>query len=132
MMSGGTNNQPVDVPRQRPVKAGGALPVRQTFFNPFAVKVIQPMWPLLMKFFLLVFAAYAAGILAQHFRQSAIVGYLLAGSIVGSLLFSYGTIAAVAELGVALLLFSIGLEFSFRQLKALGTLYSPAASFRSS
>jgi CPA2 family monovalent cation:H+ antiporter-2 len=111
----------VDVPRQRPVKAGGALPVRQTFFNPFAVKEIQPMWPLLMKFFLLVFAAYAAGILAQHFRQSAIVGYLLAGSIVGSLLFSYGTIAAVAELGVALLLFSIGLEFSFRQLKALGT-----------
>lgn len=78
------------------------------------------MWPLLMKLFLLVFAAYAAGILAQHFRQSAIVGYLLAGSIVGALLFNYGTIASVAELGVALLLFSIGLEFSFRQLKAFG------------
>ena len=78
------------------------------------------MWPLLLKLFLLIFAAYAAGILAQHFRQSAIVGYLLAGSIVGALLFNYGTIASVAELGVALLLFSIGLEFSFRQLKALG------------
>ena len=78
------------------------------------------MWPLLMKLFLLVFAAYAAGILAQHFRQSAIVGYLLAGSIVGALLFNYGTIASVAELGVALLLFSIGLEFSFQQLKTLG------------
>lgn len=79
------------------------------------------MWPLLMKLFFLVFAAYAAGILAQHFRQSAIIGYLLAGSIVGALLFTYATIAAVAELGVALLLFSIGLEFSFRQLKTLGT-----------
>ncbi len=78
------------------------------------------MWPLLMKLFLLVFAAYSAGILAQHFRQSAIVGYLLAGSIVGALLFNYETIASVAELGVALLLFSIGLEFSFQQLKALG------------
>lgn len=78
------------------------------------------MWPLLMKLFLLVFAAYITGILAQHFRQSAIVGYLLAGSIVGTLLFNYGTIASVAELGVALLLFSIGLEFSFHQLKALG------------
>jgi CPA2 family monovalent cation:H+ antiporter-2 len=78
------------------------------------------MWPLLTKLFLLIFAAYAAGILAQHFRQSAIVGYLLAGSIVGSLLFNYDTIAAVAELGVALLLFSIGLEFSFQQIKALG------------
>ena len=78
------------------------------------------MWPLLMKLFLLVLAAYATGILAQHFRQSAIVGYLLAGSMVGALLFNYGTIASVAELGVALLLFSIGLEFSFQQLKALG------------
>ena len=78
------------------------------------------MWPLLMKLFFLVFAAYVSGILAQHFRQSAIVGYLLAGSIVGTLLFNYGTIASVAELGVALLLFSIGLEFSFQQLNALG------------
>ena len=78
------------------------------------------MWPLLMKLFLLVFSAYSAGILAQLFRQSAIVGYLLAGSIVGALLFDYTTVASVAELGVALLLFSIGLEFSFQQLKALG------------
>ena len=80
------------------------------------------MWPLLMKLFLLVFAAYAAGILAQHFRQSAIVGYLLAGSIVGALLFDYGTIASVAELGVALLLFSIGLEFSLGRLKRMGSI----------
>jgi len=78
------------------------------------------MWPLMIKIFLLVFSAYAAGILAHHFRQSAIVGYLLAGSIVGTLLFNYETIASVAELGVALLLFSIGLEFSFQQLKTLG------------
>ena len=79
------------------------------------------MWPMLTKLFLLVLAAYGAGIFAQHFRQSAIVGYLLAGSIVGTFLFDYDTIAAVAELGVALLLFSIGLEFSFRQLKSLGS-----------
>jgi monovalent cation:H+ antiporter-2, CPA2 family len=79
------------------------------------------MWPMLTKLFLLVLSAYAAGILAQHFRQSAIVGYLLAGSLVGGFLFDYATVASVAELGVALLLFSIGLEFSFRQLKALGS-----------
>jgi CPA2 family monovalent cation:H+ antiporter-2 len=78
------------------------------------------MWPLLLKLFLLLLTAYVAGILAQLFRQSAIVGYLLAGSIVGTLLFSYETIASVAELGVALLLFSIGLEFSFQHLKSLG------------
>ncbi|BBO83636.1 sodium/hydrogen exchanger [Desulfosarcina ovata subsp. sediminis] len=78
------------------------------------------MWQLLTKLFLLILAAYMAGILAQLFRQSAIVGYLLAGSFVGGLLFDYATVASVAELGVALLLFSIGLEFSFQQLKALG------------
>ena len=78
------------------------------------------MWPLLIKLFLLLLTAYAAGILAQRFRQSAIVGYLLAGSIVGTLLFDYDTVSSVAELGVALLLFSIGLEFSFQHLKTLG------------
>ncbi|BBO90089.1 cation:proton antiporter [Desulfosarcina ovata] len=78
------------------------------------------MWQLLTKLFLLILAAYMAGILAQLFRQSAIVGYLLAGSFVGGLLFDYATVASVAELGVALLLFSIGLEFSFQQLRALG------------
>jgi monovalent cation:H+ antiporter-2, CPA2 family len=78
------------------------------------------MWPLLIKLFLLLCAAYTAGILAQAFRQSAIVGYLLAGSIVGTLIFDYDTVASVAELGVALLLFSIGLEFSFQHLKSLG------------
>ena len=78
------------------------------------------MWPLLIKLFLLLLTAYAAGILAQFFRQSAIVGYLLAGSIVGTLLFNYDTVSSVAELGVALLLFSIGLEFSFQHLKSLG------------
>ena len=78
------------------------------------------MWPLLINLFLLLLAAYTAGILAQAFRQSAIVGYLLAGSIVGSLLFSGDLVSSVAELGVSLLLFSIGLEFSFRHLRSMG------------
>lgn len=78
------------------------------------------MWPLLTKLFLLLLAAYAAGILAQALRQSAIVGYLLAGSVVGALLFGEEMVSTVAELGVALLLFSIGLEFSFKHLKSMG------------
>ncbi len=78
------------------------------------------MWLLLTNLFLLLLTAYVAGIVAQAFRQSAIVGYLLAGSIVGSLLFSDDLVSLVAELGVALLLFSIGLEFSFRHLKSMG------------
>ena len=78
------------------------------------------MWTLLFEIFILIGTSYLFGIIAQRLRQSAIIGYLLAGSVVGPLLFNRDTVTDVAELGVALLLFSIGLEFSFRQLKALG------------
>jgi CPA2 family monovalent cation:H+ antiporter-2 len=44
----------------------------------------------------------------------------MAGTIIGPLLFKSRAVFDVAELGVALLLFSIGLEFSFRRLKSMG------------
>ncbi|MFH1983129.1 MAG: cation:proton antiporter [Pseudomonadota bacterium] len=78
------------------------------------------MWSLLMQMVLLLGAAYLLGVLAQRFLQSAIIGYLLAGSVAGQFLFEKAAVAAVAELGVALLLFSIGLELSFRQLRVIG------------
>ena len=78
------------------------------------------MWTLLMQMVLLLGAAYLLGILAQRFLQSAIIGYLVAGSAAGQFLFEADAVAAVAELGVALLLFSIGLELSFRQLRVIG------------
>jgi CPA2 family monovalent cation:H+ antiporter-2 len=66
-------------------------------------------------------AALAGGLLAQRIRQPLIVGYILAGVVVGP--FTGGItvghvegIEQVAELGVALLLFSLGLEVSFREL----------------
>jgi CPA2 family monovalent cation:H+ antiporter-2 len=61
------------------------------------------------------------GALAQRLRQSPIVGYLLAGMVLGPILFNRDAMLGVAELGVALLLFSIGLEFSFNRLKSMGT-----------
>src|SRR5207248_5139861 len=70
---------------------------------------------------LVLVAALAGGFLAQRFGQPLIVGYILAGVVVGP--FTGGlTVAHVhdieqlAELGVALLLFSLGLEVSFREL----------------
>jgi CPA2 family monovalent cation:H+ antiporter-2 len=45
---------------------------------------------------------------------------VLAGTIVGPLLFNTTAVNQVSELGVALLLFSIGLEFSFKQLMKMG------------
>jgi CPA2 family monovalent cation:H+ antiporter-2 len=60
------------------------------------------------------------GAMAQRLGQSPILGYLLAGTIVGPLLFNTTAVNQVSELGVALLLFSIGLEFSFKQLMKMG------------
>ena len=70
---------------------------------------------------LVLAAALAGGFVARRFGQPLIVGYILAGVLVGP--FTGGLtvrhvedIEQLAELGVALLLFSLGLEVSFRQL----------------
>ena len=80
------------------------------------------MWRLLMEIVLLLGTAFMLGTIAQRLKQSAIIGYLVAGAIVGPILFNAQTVEQVAELGVALLLFSIGLEFSFSRLRQLGTI----------
>ena len=77
-------------------------------------------WHLLMEIILLLGTAFVLGAVAQRLKQSAIVGYLLAGMLMGPLLFNTQAVKDVAELGVALLLFSIGLEFSFGRLKRMG------------
>jgi CPA2 family monovalent cation:H+ antiporter-2 len=73
---------------------------------------------------IIVVAAQIGGLLAQWMRQPLIVGYILAGIIVGP--FTNGVtvgspddIALLAEIGVALLLFTLGLEFSLKELKAV-------------
>src|SRR4051812_25568200 len=70
---------------------------------------------------LVLAAALAGGFVAHRFGQPLIVGYIVAGVFVGP--FTGGLTVAhvegieqVAELGVALLLFSLGLEVSFREL----------------
>jgi CPA2 family monovalent cation:H+ antiporter-2 len=78
------------------------------------------IWFFLMEMVMLLGGAFFLGALAQYFRQSPIVGYLLAGTIVGPLLFNASAVNQAAELGVSLLLFSIGLEFSFNHLRKLG------------
>ncbi len=78
------------------------------------------LWLFLMELVMLLGSAFLLGALAQRLRQSPIVGYLLAGTIIGPLLFNARAVNQTAELGVALLLFSIGLEFSFQRLRQMG------------
>jgi CPA2 family monovalent cation:H+ antiporter-2 len=80
------------------------------------------IWSTLSRIILLLSAAFLLGAVARRLKQSAIIGYLLAGTILGPALFDRGALAHWGELGVSLLLFSIGLEFSFGRLKRLGSL----------
>lgn len=62
----------------------------------------------------------------QRIRQPVVLGYLVAGMIVGpytpphSLVNDVANIRILSELGVIFLMFSLGLEFSFQKLKSVG------------
>src|SRR4051812_25058830 len=65
--------------------------------------------------------AAVATVVFQRLRQPVVFGYLLAGMIVGPhisipLVADPQTVRALSELGVILLMFSLGLEFSIRKL----------------
>ena len=75
--------------------------------------------------------AFALGLLAQRLRLSPLVGYLLAGVLAGP--FTPGFVAdqalapQVAEIGVILLMFGVGLHFSLRDLMAVRAIAVPGA-----
>ena len=75
--------------------------------------------------------ALVGGMVAVRLRQPPIVGYLLAGIIIGP--FTPGFVGDVdqisefAELGVVLLLFALGVEFSIRELLPVRRVAVPGA-----
>ncbi len=66
-------------------------------------------------------AALGCGMLMRRFKQPAVMGYILAGVILGpgglGLVESREFISLLAELGVLLLLFLIGMEISLRAIR---------------
>ena len=81
-------------------------------------------WFILLELVVLVGAAMILGMIFERLGQNSISGYLVAGTVIGPGVINFvsnrALIEIVAELGVALLLFSIGLEFSVKRLKSLG------------
>ncbi|MBM3760278.1 MAG: portal protein [Acidobacteria bacterium] len=72
-------------------------------------------------FVLIILAGLLGGILAQYLRLPLLLGYVAAGVLVGPhtagpTVVQVRDIELLAEIGVALLLFSLGLEISFRDL----------------
>ena len=71
---------------------------------------------------IIVMAAFLGGLAAQRLKQPLILGYILAGVVVGPytggiIVSGIHEIEMLAEIGIALLLFALGLEFSFSELK---------------
>ena len=82
------------------------------------------LWDVLFDILVLLGGALVLGVLCERLKQSPILGYLAAGTLLGpnalQIVSSADQVSQLAELGVALLLFTIGLEFSWPRLKGLG------------
>lgn len=82
------------------------------------------LWHVLFDILVLLGTAMVLGVVCERLKQSAILGYMAAGTLLGPnalrVVSSGEQVESLAELGVALLLFTIGLEFSWPRLKKFG------------
>ncbi|MBB4040996.1 CPA2 family monovalent cation:H+ antiporter-2 [Microvirga flocculans] len=75
--------------------------------------------------------AFALGAIAHRFRLSPLIGYLLAGVLAGPFTPGYvadqGLANQLAEIGVILLMFGVGLHFSLKDLLSVKAIAIPGA-----
>src|SRR5437773_5756065 len=75
--------------------------------------------------------AFILGTIANRLRISPLVGYLLAGVLVGPFTPGFvadkGLAAQLAEIGVILLMFGVGLHFSLKDLMSIRAVVIPGA-----
>jgi len=76
-------------------------------------------------------AAFVGGVLARRVGLPSIVGYILAGVVIGpftpGLIADRGVATELAEIGIILLMFGVGIEFSVKDLLAVRTIAVPGA-----
>ncbi|KAL8049781.1 hypothetical protein ABFX02_06G041700 [Erythranthe guttata] len=86
--------------------------------------VLQVDFRLISDLVVVIVSAAIGGILFSCLGQPVIVGYLLAGSIIGpgglKFISEMVQVETVAQFGVVFLLFALGLEFSLSKLKVVG------------
>jgi CPA2 family monovalent cation:H+ antiporter-2 len=87
--------------------------------------------PLIATFVVGIVLAFVFGAVAQRLRVSPLVGYLIAGVVVGpytpGFVGDQGLASALAEIGVILLMFGVGLHFSLGSLLAVRSIAVPGA-----
>jgi monovalent cation:H+ antiporter-2, CPA2 family len=91
--------------------------------------------PLITTIALALGAALILGLFAKRIGLSPIVGYLIAGVLIGpytpGLVGDVKLASQLAELGVILLMFGVGLHFSFKDLLAVRSIAIPGALIQS-
>jgi len=97
-------------------------PHRLLLHATFGPRTMNPMHGLLADIGIAILAATFLGLLAHWLRQPVILGYLIAGAIVGHRiglsLIEPENIETISEIGLVLLLFIIGLELNLKQILA--------------
>ena len=87
--------------------------------------------PLISTIVVALVLAFIFGVLAQRLRFSPLVGYLLAGILISPFTPGYvadqGIANELAEIGVILLMFGVGLHFSLGDLLSVGRVAIPGA-----
>src|SRR3569833_2835321 len=87
--------------------------------------------PLIATIVIALVLAFVRGAIAHRLKASPLVGYLLAGVVIGP--FTPGYIAdqhladQLAEIGVILLMFGVGLHFSLKDLLSVRAVAIPGA-----
>lgn len=80
---------------------------------------------------LCIIAAWLAGVLCQMIRQPLLIAYLIAGFVIGPHGFRFVTdpdsIRTISEIGLALLLFMIGLEMDLKKMLGAGRVITVTA-----
>ena len=91
-----------------------------------AAESAQHIYPLISDLGLILMTAAIAGLLFRQLRQPLVLGYLIAGFLAGNHFDFFPSVTDMhsvevwAQIGIIFLLFSLGLEFSFKKLMKVG------------
>jgi CPA2 family monovalent cation:H+ antiporter-2 len=110
---------------QMPIVAVDSLSLQQFFPNPGLSSSLSPSNFIVQDFAVIMIIAAIMLIITYKLRQPMVIGYILAGMVIGpytppfTLIQSVETVNVFAELGIIMLLFVIGTEFPIAKLKSV-------------
>lgn len=91
-------------------------------------------YPLITTIVVSLVSAFLFGLIVNRLKLPAILGYLLAGVVIGAhtpgFVADIGLAKQLAEVGVILLMFGVGLHFSIRDLVIVNKIATPGAIFQ--